>query len=644
MPASESRAVEVIYDLPVPMRDGIRLSANLYRPAGGGRVPCLVNYLPYHKDGRGGLWYDGIHRFFARGGYATLVVDFRGLGCSEGINNVPFAAQEGRDGHDAVEWAAAEPWCDGNVGMWGTSYGGITALKTAAEQPAHLKAIVPVNATWDNYTDFLLLGGCRNAFWANGDWGPRMIAYNLTPPLAPDPDGHLLRLWMQRLEQASPWCLDWCDARDEVARWATRAIPAERVASATFAVCGWWDFYPQGTLDYFARLAGPKKLLMGPWKHALPDLSPTEPTGLLELMVRWWDRWLKGQDNGADAGPPLTLFVEGAGWRHEETWPPRRNTDRTLYLQPGGMLRGEPASGSPTATTYRHDPTVGLDSIASDPWTTAVTALGEHSADDARSLCFTTEPLAEDWELTGQARVALQVRPSVASLQYTASLCDVSPDGRSRLVTLGWSPDPGSTANALRSVEIPLRPAAYRFRRGQRIRLAIALADFPRLWPVPQPGEISVEHLAGSPSRLLLPRTASQQPLQPTPVLPAAAEGVRSVDELESSQTWRVGRELVRQEAALESRSVSTYRLRGGGTVTYRHEYTARVQAADPAGAAIDCRSAVEVRRPAGTILVKTASRFTSRSVTIEAEIEQDGAVIYRKHWQGERAETSAPG
>ncbi|MCC6419655.1 MAG: acetylxylan esterase, partial [Gemmataceae bacterium] len=94
MTALMSHEVEVVHDLLVPLRDGVRLAANLYRPAGVGPVPCLVNYLPYHKDGRGGLWYDGVHRFFARHGYATLVVDFRGLGCSEGINNVPFDAQE----------------------------------------------------------------------------------------------------------------------------------------------------------------------------------------------------------------------------------------------------------------------------------------------------------------------------------------------------------------------------------------------------------------------------------------------------------------------------------------------------------------------------------------------------------------------
>jgi putative CocE/NonD family hydrolase len=169
MSPPDDDAVEVVPDLLIPMRDGVRLAVNVYRPRAGGQWPCQVNYIPNYKDGRGGLWYDSIHRFFALRGYASLAIDFRGLGCSEGVNSTPFDAQEGRDGHDAVEWVAVQPWCDGHVGMWGTSYGGITVLKTAAERPPHLRAVVPIHATTDNDLDFLLLGGCRNGFWPNGE-------------------------------------------------------------------------------------------------------------------------------------------------------------------------------------------------------------------------------------------------------------------------------------------------------------------------------------------------------------------------------------------------------------------------------------------------------------------------------------------
>ena len=135
-------------NLLAPMRDGVALAADVVRPAVDGRVPALLNFGPYHKDGRGGrLAVDSVHRHFARRGYAGVTADMRGLGGSGGSSPGPFAPGEALDGHDLVEWIAAQPWCDGNVGMWGVSYPGVTALSTAATAPPHLKAIVPIHAT-----------------------------------------------------------------------------------------------------------------------------------------------------------------------------------------------------------------------------------------------------------------------------------------------------------------------------------------------------------------------------------------------------------------------------------------------------------------------------------------------------------------
>src|SRR5262249_6017161 len=154
------------------------------------------------------------------------------------------------------------------------------------------------------------------------------------------------------------------------------------------------------------------------------------------------------------------------------------------------ILSNPPESEAGTGEPYRYDPTVGLDSIGSDPWTAAVLEAGEHNGDDARSLCFTSDALAEDWELTGEASVVVPVWGSVPGLSNVAKLCEVQPGGRSQLVTLGWSPDPVTTADTIRQVAIPLRATAYVLRRGHHLRLSLALADFPRLWPTPQPAEI----------------------------------------------------------------------------------------------------------------------------------------------------------
>jgi hypothetical protein len=305
---------------------------------------------------------------------------------------------------------------------------------------------------------------------------------------------------------------------------------------------------------------------------------------------------------------------------------------------PGRVLGTRPPEQPAADETYAYDPTVGLDSLGFDPWTALVTDDGDHNGDDARSLCFTSEPLAEDWELTGQARLVVSVRVSVPGLQFVGKLCDVHAGGRSRLVTMGWSPDPAAEAGAVHEVTIPLRATSHVFRKGHRLRIGLALADFPRLWPTPRPGEIALAYDPARPPRLLLPRTPPQAPALPAPAFPPPGPALRSPFEVETTQTWRVGRELVRREAALESGGRSEFRLRAGGTVTYRHEYTASVTAADPAGTAITVRSEVEVRRPADTVLVKAASVFTPESVTVQAEIERDGKVIFRREWKGARA------
>lgn len=616
----------------IPMRDGVKLAGNLYRPAGAGKLPCLVQYLPYHKDGRGGLMYGPVHQQFAERGYATLNVDFRGLGCSEGVNNVPFDAQEGPDGHDIVEWAAAQPWCDGNVGMWGTSYGGITSLKAAAQRPAHLKAIVPINATYDNFVDFLLLGGCRAGFWPNGDWGSRMVSYNLTPPLGDDPDGRLARLWAERLERHQPWLVEWYKRHGEQARWAERAIAIENITAPSFVVCGWKDFYSQGTIDYYHRLRASKKLLMGPWKHVFPNTALERPLNLFEMMVAWWDRWLKGTANGSDAGPPITIFVGGSDvWRHEQQWPPARNEEGTLHLVSNHELSATPPTEKGVHHDYTYDPTVGLDSIAFDPWTGAVLDTGTHNADDVRSLTYTTPPLPDDWDMTGRARLAIAVSGTMAEATVVAKLCDVDEAGRSRLVTMGWCPaslDASKPAN----IDVALRSVAHLFRKGHRIRVSLALADFPRLWPTPTLGDIKLHQ---DEARLLLPRTPPQQPALPAPAFPPLGINLKSPAEIESSLRWRVAHELVQRTAALECKNPARYRMRDGGTIAYLHEYTASVTAATPGGAAIVSASEIIVERSTGKTHVRTGTHLTPTKYLVTALIEQDGKIIYQKKWEG---------
>ena len=162
----------------IPLRDGISLAADLSSPTAPGRFPALVSYYPYHKDDLIGALFDHPNRYFAARGYASLLVDFRGLGNSEGVAWDTGDPREDDDGAQIVEWAAGQDWCDGAVGMWGMSYGGITSFKTAAQRPRHLKAIVPMNGTLDFYHGIDYPGGCFNCLGMLGGWGPFMTAMN----------------------------------------------------------------------------------------------------------------------------------------------------------------------------------------------------------------------------------------------------------------------------------------------------------------------------------------------------------------------------------------------------------------------------------------------------------------------------------
>jgi hypothetical protein len=233
------------------------------------------------------------------------------------------------------------------------------------------------------------------------------------------------------------------------------------------------------------------------------------------------------------------------------------------------------------------------------------------------------------------------VTTSAPGLAFTAKLSDVSPEDRSRLVTMGWHRDAEGWSGERHRVEVPLRATSYLFRQGHRIRLSLALADFPRLWPRPGPAHITVHQSADSPSSLLLPRTPEPDPAGPLPQFPPRGERLHSEAELESSQAWTVSRELVRGSATLGCRTAGRYQLAAGGTIALRHDYTATV--AEQAAAEIRSNSDIHVDRPGGAVRVRTTNVFTADAATIEAEIEQAGQVIFRKKWEHRSpGETSA--
>ena len=298
MPGPETSVV-VERNLLIPLPDGVQLAADLYRPAGAGRWPAIIDFLPYHKDGRGGrLDVEAVNRSLRRARVRrTDRRHPRARQLRRASTRLPFDPQEARDGHDAVEWVAAQPWCDGNVGMWGVSYGGITALAVAATRPPHLRAIVPIHACADLYHDLVAARRLPRRLLDPRATGVRAWwRYNLTPPLARgrrralgagvggSPRGE--RAVALRL--VGPPGLRRVLGGRASSRWSGSRCP-------TFNIGGWRDLYAEATVRDHARIPAPKRLLMGPWKHAFPDVA-------LDARRRASTRWSAGGTAGSAAG------------------------------------------------------------------------------------------------------------------------------------------------------------------------------------------------------------------------------------------------------------------------------------------------------------------------------------------------------
>ena len=291
--------VRVQRNVLIPLSDGVNLAADLFLPESARPVPCLVSYYPYHKDDLIGALFDHPNRYFAARGYASLLVDLRGLGNSEGAAWDVGDAREAADGAEIVEWAAVQSWCDGSVGMWGMSYGGITSFKTAALNPPHLKAIVPMCGGLDHYHDIVYPGGCFNCLGILGGWGPFMTAMNVMPPMHQDAEGRWYRVWMERLQAArAPYIMPYQQHPEFDDYWKPKTVEGERITVPSFLIGAWRDIFPEAMVRAYERVKGPRRLLMGPWMHEMPDLAGFAQVDYLAEMMRWWDCWLKGVANG----------------------------------------------------------------------------------------------------------------------------------------------------------------------------------------------------------------------------------------------------------------------------------------------------------------------------------------------------------
>jgi len=553
----------VVKNVAVPMRDGVILRADVWLPKADGRFPTLVYRTPYGKEDAPKEW--STFEKLPERGYAVVIQDVRGRYASDG----PFLPyqNEGKDGYDTIEWAARQPWSDGNVGTFGLSYPGAVQWLAAVENPPHLKAMVPA-MTFSTPGNFFYSGGLFDGSWLEWIW------MNIAPDARkrknfPGPkteeearagwklehvrmEGYLPLRDLPDLKQAAPFYYQWLAhaPADPWWDWAELRNKYDRVHCAVLNFSGWYDeaYGPDGATTNFNGLLAARKgakdpatrTIIGPWTHGAQDtqksgereFGPTAPVDYDELILRWMDHYLLGKDNGVEKEAPVRLFVMGTNtWRDEQTWPLKRAHITSLFLAADsangrvGKLSSVSGKSESKTSSFNSDP--------EQPVTDIYDAYGAH---DYRGLVgredvlvFDSEPMLKDTEATGPITAEMYVSAGAKDFDLWVRLLDVSPDGSAfNLMSPGLDVLRASWRNETVKPELLEPEKIYKltlnrmltsnaFLKGHKIRVQISGAFYPHFSRNLQTGESEIEskesrverivvhHDAEHASRIVLP-------------------------------------------------------------------------------------------------------------------------------------------
>ena len=540
----ESRRMDDVW---ITMRDGARLAATIWLPidAEADPVPAVFECDPYRKNDFNGL-RDARHRYLAGHGYASVQVDLRGSGDSDGILYDEYLPQEQEDAVEVIAWIAAQPWCTGKVGMSGVSWSGFNSLQVAARRPPALAAIITMCSADDRYADDVhYMGGCMLANEVLG-WASTMLSYGARPPLPEVVGDRWREMWLERLERTPPYVEAWVGHQRRDGYWKQGSVCEDysAITVPVYAVGGWADGYTNAIPRLVENLPGIRKGLIGPWPHGYPQVARVGPAiGFLQETLRWWDRWLKGVENGIENEPILRVWMQDAiapaatqverpgRWLVEPSWPSPNVHMVTYALNTGGGLDLDRRAES--RVEHRGPLVTALDGGIWCPYGAPADFPGDQRATDGMSLTFTSAPLETRTEVLGYPEVSLALDADRPTAQVAVRLCDVAPDGASTLISYGLlnlthrdgheqvEPlEPGRRYD----VVVRLNAIAYAVPPGHRLRIGVSPSYWPLVWPSPELVTLGV--LTGA-SSLRLP----VRPLIPGEPEPAPFDEPESLDQ-----------------------------------------------------------------------------------------------------------------
>lgn len=644
----------------VPTLDGTRLHARLWRPDTREPLPVVINYDPYRStDGRT-IGRGDIFHWLARHGYVVCHLSVRGTDASDGIAEDEYAEVEQRDGCDAVEWFAAQPWCNGNVGMIGTSYSGFTCLQVAMHRPPALKAIVPVNATDDRYTDDVhYRGGTLHLFDNVTNYGAAMPAMNALPTLPRHRPEDWLESWVDRLERTPLWLETWLSQQVDGPYWRDASLRPgyERVTAATLLAGAWQDAYRTATLRMFRHLSCPKRCIMGPWTHSYPDFGEPGPNvDFMAMVVRWFDRWLKGIDNGVEQEPALVAYMQEherpdprststpGFWRAEPAFPAPGTIDHVLHLDGAGRL-ADRAPAETGAVSYDYRATRGTATLGwgGCPW---LGKADDQRADEAFSAVFTGTPLEQPLHLLGNPRVEVTLSVDAPVAHLVAKLSEVAPDGSSLLLGSGVlnlthrdgheAPAP-LVADERYRVAVEIDALGCVVAAGHCLRLALSASDWPNTWPAPCPSTTTL-HLGGDgAARLVLPSVPAKG-AQDSPDLGPARMPLGRYPAHGPVPSVTVTKDVQGARTVVTVRDTATGRPDPG--IEHHRNMVSTIAASDGDPAAASCETVQVFRLRFDGREVETRGRLhmqggaTTFHLAYDLTASQNGETFFRRSWR----------
>ncbi|MCH4564842.1 CocE/NonD family hydrolase [Halomonas sp. EGI 63088] len=562
----------------IPLADGTRLAARIWRPVDAERhpVPAILEYLPYRKRDLTAERDVQSHPYWAGHGYAGVRVDIRGTGESDGVLTDEYLPQELDDGLEILAWLEAQPWCTGEVGMIGISWGGFNGLQIAALQPPQLKAVITLCFTDDRYADDIHhMGGCLLA--DNLSWASTMFDGNACPPDPKLVGKRWREMWLERLDGSGLWLTKWLEhqRRDDYWKHGSVCEDYSRIQCPVYAVSGWADGYCNAVFRLLAGLSVPRKGLVGPWAHKYPHLGVPGPAiGFLQDSLRWWGQWLKGEDTGIMEEPMLRVWMQESvppsarydvrpgRWVAEPVWPSPNIVPTSFRLTAGhDLLPEDDAEDDEASLDIRSPLSVGLYAGKWCSYNAPPDLPHDQRDEDGGSLIFQTPRLEAPLEICGQPLVELELEADQPVAMVALRLSDIAEDDKATRVSYGLlnlthrdsdeHPEPLEPGRRYR-VRVLLKHIAQQFAAGHAVRLALSTSYWPLAWPTPVPARITIRP---SRCRLILPVRAprpAEEAALPEFAEPEGAPPLAKTLLQPTQETWQVIRDLANDRTTLE--------------------------------------------------------------------------------------------